>query len=359
MTRRLPLAGALALSAVVFLGAAGCSSRPLTGRYLVTADHVVEVLDARGTVERVVAREGDTSSFSDVRWSPDGSMLAWIGDEGVIVQRADARSRPRLLVSTPTSCSLLCGPLTFVWSPDGRKLLVGGAGSPVGLLSVVPVEGGRARSLATAQSGTYYRAIGWARDEIVYTRASEDVEPCCTPGLDLIVARPDGSGQRTLFSFADGGVHDSPSAALSPDGRYLAFTSEGRSRPDPRLGVIDVGCGTMRTIRAVNPPGQRPPVWAPDSREFAVASYQVGDTSDRVTVFAAEGPRRHELGAVGYPVAWDRIGLTIVLGRNGTSPTLVSRSDGRGAARILFRMPNEQSILTIDVRTPGASVRRR
>lgn len=338
MAGRLALAGAVALS-VVLVGAAGCSERTLTGRYLVSAAGVLEVLDATGRVERVLARDGESSRFQGQRWSPDGSMIGWIGADGLTVERADAPSQPRVLVRPAAHCSIICGPLSFVWSPDGRELLVGGAGYPGGLVSV-SVEGGRARSLAPVHAGNYYTAIGWAQGEIVYTRDSEVAEPCCTPQLELVVARPDGTKRRTLFSFADGGVHDFPAAALSPDGRYLAFTSDGRSPPDPHLGVIDVGRGTMLAIHGVNPMVV-PPVWSPDSSRLAFTGYQV-------VTLAVDGSRRRAVASMGYPLAWDRTGLTIV--RYGNGSTLVSRSDGRHAARLLFRMPKNQAIVSIAVK---------
>jgi hypothetical protein len=66
----------------------------------------------------------------------------------------------------------------------------------------------------------------------------------------------------------------------------------------------------------------------------------------------AERSQRRELVAAGYPVGWDT-GLTIFRGENWNGSTLLSRSDGRHAARLLFQLPKKQSILTIDARTLG------
>src|SRR5712691_7299924 len=74
-----------------------------------TYGQIVEILDPTGHVQRVVATPGLQQSFG-ARWSPDGSLLAWAGRDGVLVERADGTHR-RLLVRKPAGCSHTCAPL--------------------------------------------------------------------------------------------------------------------------------------------------------------------------------------------------------------------------------------------------------
>src|SRR3954451_13940245 len=109
MTPRLRMALAVAIGAGSSLVAsasppAGTDGRPQ--RYLVTAfvsakqQSVVELLDARGRVERIV---GGGPRVTLARLSPDGSMLAWSTQSRLYVERADGRGR-RLLLSVPAGC---------------------------------------------------------------------------------------------------------------------------------------------------------------------------------------------------------------------------------------------------------------
>ena len=176
----------------------------------------------------------------------------------------------------------------------------------------------------------------WSPDHVIgYVRNSVDRQTT-SPTCELMVARDDGSHARTLFKAADS-VHDCPQASLSPDGGSIAFTTEARDAPDPALAVINIATSRLRRVQVTT---FSQPVWSPDSKRFAVGSRGV------LTV-AAGGGHVRKLGVAGPPVAWSRNGdLFITSGRS--EGTVLWSSGGRRPARLLFRMPKNQSIVAVD-----------
>jgi hypothetical protein len=60
-------------------------------------------------------------------WSPDGSTIAWSDPAGVHVENADGTDQ-RLLVAHESGCNTACTQPSFIWTPDGTALDVGGVG---------------------------------------------------------------------------------------------------------------------------------------------------------------------------------------------------------------------------------------
>ncbi len=122
------------LTAVALAATAACGSAPAAHRYLVRAGGdgirppVVEILDGAGHVERVVARGRPCALTVGARWSPDGSMLAWIGHEGSSVRAAPTAAAEAARARFEPAASESCTGFSFAWSPDSRSLAVGGAG---------------------------------------------------------------------------------------------------------------------------------------------------------------------------------------------------------------------------------------
>ena len=180
--------------------------------------------------------------------------------------------------------------------------------------------------------------FGWSRDGHVigYVRNSVD-RTTTSPTCELMVARDDGSHARRLFMAADS-IHDCPQASLSPDGGSIAFTTEARDGSDPALSVINIATSGLRRLRVTT---FSPPVWSPDSKRFAVGSRAV-------LIVAAGGGHVRKLGVAGQPVAWSRNGDLFIASGPSEGAVLWS-SGGRRPARLLFRMPKNQSIVAVDV----------
>ena len=92
---------------------------------------------------------------------------------------------------------------------------------------------------------------------------------------DLWLVPADGGDARQLTTHA--GSDSSP--AWSPDGRFIAFTSQRGDDEQAQVYVIPLGGGEARRVTSV-PTGVSAPKWFPDSSEIAFISRVWEDTTD-------------------------------------------------------------------------------
>jgi Tol biopolymer transport system component len=341
--RVLPVILALAASAIP---AAAASPAAQTGhRYLVTAfgtgsaSPVVEILDESGHVQRVVAKAGHAPSLG-ARWSPDGSMLAWIAHNGLSVERADGSGR-RLLVARSAGCKGVCTGFSFAWSPDGRSLAVGGAGLETNHLLVVSASSGESVDIAPASRFTNYFVIGWTPDgsSLVYERRSGNLGQagCCR--LDVRTAAADGRHMRVAYRFPDP-FYKGSFPSLAPDGSAIAFMIPSDDGRKDLIRVVDLHSGTAHAIN-LGVVYDQAPAWSPDSRRLAMSRLY-----GQVVTVAAGGGQARTLGIRGTSVSWTRRGGIIIL--RGKAAGEVWASRGGSSPRLLFRLPDKLGIATID-----------
>ena len=175
------------------------------------------------------------------RLSPDGRRLALVVADDLWVFDLGGRPPIRLTFDRGDKASPL-------WSPDGQRIVYEGDGS----LYSVPAAGGGNPEPVGPQS--HVHAHGWAPngDLIAVAISAEQV------GLVEFPTAP-GSEPRELFRSP---ANEGFSAALSPDDRWLAYTSDATgslevwARPYPGPGA---------PVR-ISPRGGTEPVWARDGR---------------------------------------------------------------------------------------------
>ncbi len=178
------------------------------------------------------------------------------------------------------------------WSPDGRSILL------VGWDSVGPdnrqgvyqldVETGDVTPIVQSVPGSGSGYIGqavWSPDGkvIFYTRRHrrQSVQ---------IVVRNLETGQESELHGAAGLTTIGPGLAISPDGRYLAFTSSWSGTGAKSVSVIPTAGGEPRELHSVQGPeriNEKVVAWTPDGRYvvFGKQTQTKDDTQGSTTRF--------------------------------------------------------------------------
>jgi Tol biopolymer transport system component len=203
-------------------------------------------------------------------WSPDGSVLAYSGGDGLTVDRLDG--------SEPVHLGVM--PYCARWSPDGTKFVWSALASyPTVGVSVMNADGSNVQLLANESQRN--GRPEWSPDGawIAY---------CQQPGQDwqrLWLMRPDGSEKHPVlptelvgypgYQFTIGGFGQS----WAPDSRRLvtSFVAEAEGEPEVwGLGVISLDGGAMTpifaTTEAICCAAPQFPVWSPEGTQIVFTS---------------------------------------------------------------------------------------
>jgi hypothetical protein len=317
------------LLAALASGAAADVGAPFVGqRFLVVvaprahpgADQLahprVEIVGRDGRLLRLIAKPAST--IGQAAFSPDRKMVAWEASSGIFVVSAKG-SKPRLLVP---GGMFVWSP---VWSPDSSKLLFAPTGG--GLATVTVATGEQHQIVSTHVT---YSPLGWSRHSILYLASKR-----------LWLAKPSGASPRPIYR-PFSAVHDTPAPSLSPNGKWVALTTDGWDRRDPRLLIINTATGKRTRVRNFNGYTQSP-VWAPNSTRFAV-----GDSQGPVQIISSSGRLLSSISQTGLaPTAWTRSGLYLIPGNEPPWPTqLFVTPNGQRVANVVFTLPNRQVLLS-------------
>jgi len=232
---------------------------------------------------RPMAEQLAAFRFTSGLASPDGRWYAYRDAERTFlrVKALVAEQPDRLLVDEP----VLDG---FVWSPDSRQVAYM---LPVGnprRLEIVGLESAERRVVQDGSPIAPPNLIGWsATGTEVFGRAFGGRD-----NPQRIVAVDVATGHvRDLGALVDG-----TPAALSPNGRLLAFLgwSDGRQAPDLYVHDLDTGHSSRLTD---DPLADHSPAWSSDSRVVAFARGYNTD-ADRRLLAVPVGPDGAPVGPV-------------------------------------------------------------
>lgn len=231
------------------------------GKYLASADvgSTVQVWNATTGAE-VLTYHGHTDAVFSVAWSPDQTRIASASNDGT-VQVWDATSG-KTIVTFGSKFVTKGFPLpwnTVAWSPDGKRIAVGGNGD------VLVWDALTARNIVTyGYHGGVVHQVAWSPDGKYLAIAS-----------DISVLVWDVANVKNVYTYAGHNI-DVFSVAWSPDGRRIASASgDGIVEVWDALtgshvyvyrGHTDYYPGHYTSGSAVNSVA-----WSPDGKEIASA----------------------------------------------------------------------------------------
>jgi eukaryotic-like serine/threonine-protein kinase len=205
-------------------------------------------VDRNGTVKPLGARQ---AAFGAPRISPDGShvavqIVAQDGNADIWVIDAERGTQTRL--TSDRGFDILP-----VWTPDGKRITFasnrGGAASALYWMSA----DGSGAPEALTQAGSNQGPTSWTADGSIL--AFYDVGG----GYDVFTVKPGESPVRFLqTAFTEQGP------AFSPDGRWLAYSSNETGRPEIYVAPYPGPGGKI----AISSDGGRSPRWSSNGREL-------------------------------------------------------------------------------------------
>ncbi len=238
------------------------------------------------------------TSSRDPDWSPDGSQIAYIGEEGLFVIDADGKNR-----------QLIVGGLWVqepVWSSDGSQIAFASAHDGW-FLYVVDKDGSNLRQLLATPYNNPHTLL-WSPDgsHIAFNNYADRRWQVFV--VDVSSAQ---------FWQVTYNASNQPHFMWSPDGSRIAFngTSEelrnGSSVLRHGAFVVDKFGGDLQ--RLTNAYGGRDPVWSPDGSQIAFTQHEPGGLGDLfVSDAIGRNLRRLTDGSDGvYGLTWSPDGSKI------------------------------------------------
>ena len=231
-------------------------------------------VDRDGTTQRVTEIR---RNFYSPRLSPDGTRLAVtvqdeVGQDNVWIYEI------RRDILTPFTVA--SGGSRAIWSPDGQQLIFASGQGPLNAnLFWMPIDGSaEAKQLTTGENPKL--PTSWSPDGLV---AYVEI---VLPYGDILVLSLDGERDTETVLATQ---YDERYAAFSPNGRWLAFTSNRSGQTEVYVKPYPGQGG----IVPISTDGGLEPVWAHSGRELF---YRTGDQMMVVSVqtdttFKAEKPR--------------------------------------------------------------------
>jgi Tol biopolymer transport system component len=222
--------------------------RPGSGELLVEAGSQTAVRDASD-------REVASVPGIDATWSPDGSRLAFLSGDALVVAAASGADATTLATGIVPPLSDTTGP---VWSPDGSEIAVA-AGSAV---DVVPTDGSGTPLVVFNQPGDNVNP-SWSHDgtTLAFERFADG-------RWSIWLVAPDGTNAREA-PFSSGSSANNRFPQWSPVDERLAFLSDRSGQYALYVAAAD-GTTTQALIDGVNPGS--PARWSVDGSELAVSS---------------------------------------------------------------------------------------
>jgi serine/threonine-protein kinase len=177
--------------------------------------------------------------------SPDGARLAVSKGGGTAIQ--DLRRGSRLMIDDASNPQ---------WTPDGKSLVVTSQVTGVASVYVQPVGGGQRRTVAESEHALWVNHVSPDGRHVAFYEQHPET------GRDIWVAGLEEGGRSEPLIATSANER---SARFSPDGRWIAYTSDRSGRDEVYVRQFEPR-GEMDHL--ISTAGGREPVWSRDGTEL-------------------------------------------------------------------------------------------
>jgi Tol biopolymer transport system component len=254
----------------------------------------------------------DDSHKELLRWSPDGSRLAYLTYQ----QRSDGSlsDSPYLCVTEVTAGDTHQAPVgniqDLVWMPDGQSLLAIVRADDGVAIEVYDAGGNHERRVSEADflRDAAYMAISPDASKVAYiSPVTDEISGAMTDSLNISVL--DGSARKSF-----GAVWPEGKVVWSPDSTRIAFVAL-RSDFEYALFVANADRTELQELMSINTGDESgeivpaAPAWSPDGTRIAISSVSSPEGS-ALFVMNADGTERRQVIAIDgvdgmfYDLAW-------------------------------------------------------
>ena len=238
----------------------------------VVPEYPVVWVDRSGRIESLISEPG---AYANPRIAPDGKRVALTrlreNNWDIWVYDVDRQVSTRLTFADSTETEQ-------VWSQDGRELLYSSnRNGPDALFRKAADGSGDERLVAKYETALW--AAGWTPGGITYTTAGKN-------GLDIGLIDSESAKVQPLLTAA----HDESDGIVSPDGRWLAYSSTESGQPEIYVRPFPSGGGRWQ----ISDGGGTYPRWNRNGRELFYRSthgIMAAAVAGADTGFRAERPR--------------------------------------------------------------------
>lgn len=247
------------------------------------------MINADGTDHRPLTT-GDHSDASP-RWSPDGTRIAYLGDEDgkeqIYVRWMDSGQTARIT-------DLENSPGAINWSPDGKM---------ISFSALVPGKGPHLADLPAPPAGAKWAEPATMYDRLVYRFNGAGY---LKPGfMQIFVVSAEGGAPRqvTNGNFANGGSEWAPTRAVwTPDGKYLLVSANRHPESDHEFVDTDVyefsvADGAVRALTNRKGPDNSPAI-SPDGKWIAYTGFDdrfQGHQTTKLYLMKRDGTEAHSI----------------------------------------------------------------
>jgi dipeptidyl aminopeptidase/acylaminoacyl peptidase len=245
---------------------------------------------------------------------------------------------PRPLVYTfPHTTRRYSGPSPLAFSPDGTTLAFASPKDGPAVLCEIPVGGGMARA-TMAMEGLAVHGIVWSSSGDLYVSADRGG----TESWQIYVRRPDGNVEDFAVSDGHRVQHHLSRSAVSPDGRSVAISTNGREEADVDLAVVDAQTRAQRLVLA-NPAWHVAGGWSPDGRWLCAMRVAQNTDQDLLAIDVASGEvtelSSHQGEMQNVPAGWLADGRLLAITDHGSEFLHLEAIDVHSGRREAFDQP--------------------